>query len=178
MNRIMVIGNAGGGKSTLCRNLSVTLGLPCHSIDDLQWKPGWVATPDAEYDAAHSDVIAGDHWLIDGYGPWSSVLARLEHCDTVILIDHPIRVHFWWALKRQIASLLGQRRDGAKGCPMWPVTVRLFRMMWHLHRVMRPRLIEAIYARADQVLIVHVRSPKELRSFARAPETRLAGSGR
>jgi len=40
MTRIAIIGNAGGGKSTISRKLRDSLRLPLHPIDQLQWRPG------------------------------------------------------------------------------------------------------------------------------------------
>ena len=169
MTKVMVIGNAGGGKSTLCRAVCAVHNLPCFSIDRFQWQPGWVPTPPAEFERRHEEILACERWLLDGYGPWSSVERRLEACDTVILVDHAIGVHFWWAARRQVKSLFVAHPDGPDGCPMWPVTVRLFRMMWWLHREMRPRLIEAIYKRANRIRIIHIKSPAELNAFTNNP---------
>jgi hypothetical protein len=52
---------------------------------------------------------------------------------------------------------------------MFPVTVRLFKMMWRLHREMRPRLIAAIEARRGSARIIHIRSPKQLAEFTANP---------
>jgi hypothetical protein len=52
---------------------------------------------------------------------------------------------------------------------MLPITFRLYKMMWSLHHEMRPRLIEAIYAKSDRLRIVHIKSPKELAAFAANP---------
>jgi len=169
VTRVMVIGNAGGGKSTLCRDLCQTHGLPYYAIDKIQWRPNWVRAPEAEFNARHLDLISRERWLIDGYGLWPSVEARLEACDTIILVDHPIHIHFWWAAKRQITSLFVERPDGPEDCPMWPVTIRLFKMMWQLHREMRPKLIDAIYGRKRHARIIHIRSPKDLNRFRRNP---------
>ena len=43
MSRIVVIGNAGGGKSTLARLLAQRRGLPHIEIDRLLWQEGWCA---------------------------------------------------------------------------------------------------------------------------------------
>lgn len=169
MTRAMIIGNAGGGKSTLCKAISATHGLPYFAIDRIQWQPGWVRVPEAEYMAAHEAMLARERWLIDGYGPWPSVLRRLSEADTVIFVDHAFRVHCWWALKRQVKALFWGRPDGPEGCPMVPVTFRLFRMMWWLHRTMRPKLIDAIEARRGRARIIHIRSPAELQAFAANP---------
>jgi adenylate kinase family enzyme len=169
MTRVMVIGNAGGGKSTMCRALSSVHALPYHAIDKIQWRPNWVLTPEPEFTEAHEALISKDRWLIDGYGPWPSVIRRASIADTIIFVDHPIAVHFWWAFKRQIKSLFVGRPDGPEGCPMFPVTIRLFRMMWWLHREMRPKLAAAIEARRGSARIIHIRSPRELARFTANP---------
>lgn len=169
MTRVMVIGNAGGGKSTMCQAVCEAHGLPYYAINKIQWKPNWVRTPEAEFDAKHLGLISKERWLIDGYGSWISVQARLDACDTIIFVDHPIHIHFWWATKRQVKSLFVGRPDGPEGCPMWPVTIRLFKMMWWLHKEMRPKLIDAIYERERHARIVHIKSPRELNRFVLNP---------
>jgi hypothetical protein len=52
---------------------------------------------------------------------------------------------------------------------MFPVTMSLFTMMWWLHREMRPKLLAAIDARRRKVRIIHIRSPRELATFAEDP---------
>jgi hypothetical protein len=52
---------------------------------------------------------------------------------------------------------------------MFPVTIRLFKMMWWLHREMRPKLIAAIDARRESTRIIYIRSPKQLAEFAANP---------
>jgi len=169
MTRAMIIGNAGGGKSSVCKAVCAAHGLPYHAIDRIQWNPGWVPTPPAEYDERHKELISREKWLIDGYGSWSSVLDRFEAADTVIFVDHPIWVHYWWATKRQIKSIFSGRPDGPEGCPMLPVTFRLYRMMWWLHRTMRPRLLAELKNMGADKRVIHIRSPRELNTFAQNP---------
>ncbi len=169
MTRVMVIGNAGGGKSTLCEELSSTHGLPYFAIDKIQWRSGWTQTPADEFDRAHEAIISKDRWLVDGYGPWDSVLKRMDAADTIIVIDHPIWVHYWWATKRQIKSLFVGRSDGPSGCPMWPVTLRLYKMMWWLHRIKRPALLTEAESRANDKRYIHIQSPSALKRFVSNP---------
>lgn len=172
MNKVMVIGNAGGGKSTLSRAICAVHGLPYHSVDEIQWQPGWVATPEAEFTQAHEAILLTQRWLIDGYGSWHSVERRLGEADTVIFVDHPVRVHFWWAAKRQIKALFGVQDGVPKGCNLLSVTFQIFAMIWSLHIEWRPKLMRAIEARNGTARIVHIRSPKELNAFAADPELR------
>ena len=165
MTRVAVIGNAAGGKSTLCRQLSAARQLPYFPVDRLQWLPGWKPVSAEGFAAAHADLLARPTWIIDGFGPWQEVRKRFDLADTIIFVDHPLWLHFWWATKRQIASIFWSRPDGPEGCPMLPVTFRLYRMIWRLHRDVRPKLLAEISARRDTKRVFHLRSPRELAEF-------------
>ena len=43
--RIAIIGNAGGGKTTLARKIGATLNIPIAHVDAIQYQPGWGRTP-------------------------------------------------------------------------------------------------------------------------------------
>jgi adenylate kinase family enzyme len=66
MMRVVVIGNAGGGKSTLARKLAERRGLPHIEIDRLLWQDGWVLTPTEIYMRQHCEIIDGDEWVSTG----------------------------------------------------------------------------------------------------------------
>lgn len=153
----------------MCREICSAHELPYFAIDNIQWKPDWTPTPREEYDKVHESLISKERWLVDGYGSWDSVLKRMDAADTIILVDHAIWVHYWWATKRQIKSLFVGRPDGPKGCPMWPVTLRLFKMMWWLHRTQRPMLIAEASSRSDDKRFIHIQSPSELKQFVEDP---------
>ena len=163
--RIVIIGNAGGGKSRLADGLARKRGLPLHRLDRLLWNPGWVPTPEAAFRRRH-DALAGEAgWIIDGVASWESIVHRIERCDTIVYVDLPIWLHYWWAAKRQLRCLFRPRPDFVPGCPMIPVTGRLIRMMWWLHRDLRPRLAALIDRhRADKHLYV-LRSRREVDRF-------------
>ena len=168
MTRVAVIGNAGGGKSTLSRIVAEAHGLPVVELDHLLWQPGWTQADPEALRRQHADAIASDRWLIDGYGPWDLVPQRLDRADTIIFVDHPLPVHLWWATKRQIRSLF-TGAEGPPGCAMWRMTWPLFRMMVWLHREVRPKLLSEIAARRDLVRVIHLTSPAQLRCFAENP---------
>lgn len=168
MTRVAVIGNAGGGKSMLCREMSRALNLPYHPVDNIQWLPGWRMMPEEEFHIRHEALIAQDRWIIDGLGPWRDVERRFDAADTIIFVDLPFWRHVLWATKRQIRSVFFGRSDGPEGCPMWQVTFKLYRMMWWLHRELRPKLLDAIGARRNNRDIVHIRSLGDLQRFRSA----------
>ena len=100
--RTAIIGNAGGGKSTLARRLAVAHGLPLTEVDKLLWKPGWVEATNEEYEAQHAPLITSESWLIEGMGKLETIPARLMRATWIIVIDMPLWMHFWLAAERQI----------------------------------------------------------------------------
>jgi adenylate kinase family enzyme len=82
MTRVAVIGNAGGGKSTLCKQLSSARRLPYFAIDKIQWRPGWRPVSDDEFALAHAAMLGRQSWIIDGFGPWEEIEKRFDLADT------------------------------------------------------------------------------------------------
>lgn len=84
--RIVVIGNRGGGKSTLSRRLAAKRGLAHIEIDT------WLERA-AAYEAEHVQLIAQDSWLIDGLGSQASIPVRLARATEIVLVDLPLWMH-------------------------------------------------------------------------------------
>jgi len=49
LERVLVVGCAGAGKSTFARRLAARTRLPLIHLDQLYWKPGWVEAGEAEW---------------------------------------------------------------------------------------------------------------------------------
>lgn len=163
MQRIAIIGNAGGGKSVFARRLSMALALPLHVVDDVQWRPGWVQAPPQEIARVHAEWLGGRRWVIDGWGAWNLIEERFAAADAIVLVDFPIALHYWWAAKRQARAALGLHGDWPPpGCRAWPVTLRLARVMWRVHHELRPRLLELLGRPEFRRRLRHVRAPRAL----------------
>ena len=116
MQRVIVIGPCGAGKSTSAVELGRLLDLPVHHLDRLHWREGWVESSREELEAAVAPILAGERWLIDGnYG--GTMAARLERADTVVYLDYPTWLCLWRALKRVLRFRRQVRPDMAPGCP-------------------------------------------------------------
>ena len=168
MQRIAVIGNAGGGKSTLCTRLGQILDIPVHMIDKIQWKPGWIRESAGIFKQKHDPLIAQDCWIIDGWGPWEAIEARFQVADTIVFVDFPLYIHCWWLAKRQFMCLFRPRPDGPEGCPMLPMRWQLAKTIWYVHTQARPRLLALLDTFRNQKRVIDIRSLRELRRFARS----------
>jgi hypothetical protein len=150
MPRIVVIGNSGGGKSTLARKLAARRRVPYHEIDRFLWCVGWQLVPAADYETEHARVIASKDWLLDGIGSRESIPARLQRATEIILVDLPLWVHFWLAAERQIAYATGTITDPPAGQPTMPPTEGLFRNIWTIAQEWMPEIRQLIDAEATR----------------------------
>ena len=91
MQKILVIGCPGAGKSTFSRALQGKIGLPLFHLDMLFWNCDKTNVSREEFDQKLSDILKQDKWIIDGnYG--RTLEMRLKECDTVFLLDFPVSV--------------------------------------------------------------------------------------
>ena len=138
MNRILIIGNAGGGKSVLARKLAAKRGLPYHEIDSIVWKPGWEAATWEEYSMAHDRLIAEDAWVLDGLGWTEELDKRFDRATEIVLVDMPIWMHFWLAAERQFQWAQGTLENPVAGIAEAPTTRAMFETLWETDQEMMP----------------------------------------
>lgn len=165
MLRIAVIGNAGGGKTTLARRLGAARSLPHFSVDVMLWGDGRRYGLDGVFLDIHDAALAQDAWIIDGVGPWGAIEKRLERADTIVVIDLPLRLHYWWAFKRQVRKFL----SGGKCAPGdWPGATcpfRLMRIIRRLHTQFRAQLLAKVDMLRGSKSVFHLRSPRDIDDF-------------
>lgn len=166
MKRVAIIGNAGGGKSTLGKRLASSHNLPFISVDQIQWLPGWEQV-DEDIVAERLDILqANERWVIDGWGPWPNIERRFVAADTIIFVDLPLWIHFWLAAERQISSAQGERRsDPLDGCDQLAITKQLFEMIWHVEKKLKPRLEALLENRPPDADYHHITTLSELDEF-------------
>ena len=167
MARILIIGNAGGGKSVLARKIAAKRGLPYREIDSIVWKPGWEAYSQAEYEAAHAKLIAEESWVLDGLGWTETLPARFDRATEIILIDMPIWMHFWLAAERQFQWMQGKLENPVAGIAEMPSTRAMFQTLWETDRDMMPeiRRLTDLAERAGKK-VIRIASVEELDRFA------------
>ena len=91
MNKIMVIGCPGSGKSTFSRSLHDITGIPLFHLDNLNWNSDRTTVEKKVFLERLSNVIQKEEWIIDGnYG--STIELRLQSCDTVFFLDYPLEI--------------------------------------------------------------------------------------
>ncbi|MFZ9396412.1 MAG: topology modulation protein [Erythrobacter sp.] len=157
MQRVLIVGPCGAGKSTMGFALAEATGLPLFHMDQLNWQPGWIEAGDDSLRTKLREVVAGDRWIIEGtYG--ATLAERLPRADTVLYLDYPIGLCFWRTLKR-IRTWHGRvRPDMSEGCPeRLDLGFLLYVARWN--HGSRQRLEGRIAPYRDKV--IRLRSPAE-----------------
>src|ERR1700710_951001 len=92
MERILVMGSSGSGKSTFARRLSDITGIPMVSLDALFWRPGWVESDAAEFQTRVAEAASQARGIMDGdYISHDASHVRRGAADTVFWFDLPTR---------------------------------------------------------------------------------------
>ena len=116
MQRVLVIGPGGAGKSTLARALGERTGLPVVHLDREYWQPGWVEPSKEAFDATVDELIAAERWILDGnFG--RTFARRAAAADTILLLDPPPWRCVCSVLRRRLIHRGRARPDMDPGCP-------------------------------------------------------------
>ncbi len=162
MQRVLVIGCSGAGKSTFAKKLAERTGLPLVHLDQLYWQPGWQKTPDDLYAQRLQSALEQAGWII---GSNSSTLPmRLKRADTVIWLDLPRWRCLSRVLKRVTTSYGKVRPDAAPGCPE-RVDLEFLRYIWSFHRLHNPRMARALDDHGPHVQLYLFTSDREAQAF-------------
>lgn len=167
MQRILVGGSSGAGKSTMARRLATTFNLRYVEVDSLFHGAGWTMRP--EFLADVTAVVEGDRWVIDhDYDAVSHLV--WPRLDTFVWLDYPRWLTEWRVLRRSIVrgalrkelwngnreSLLNMLRN-----PEHPV-----QWSWRHHAAKRAHF-EELTSRPDNghVEVIRLQTPAEARRW-------------
>lgn len=115
MQRIMVVGNCGAGKSTFAKKLSQIIDLKVIHLDQHYYKPNWQGMESKEWETLVKKLSLKPNWIMDGNYNRTMDL-RINRADTIIFLNYSTATCLWRITKRILKSWGKVRPDMANGC--------------------------------------------------------------
>ena len=167
MNKVVVFGKPGGGKSTLSRKLSAETGIKLCALDLIEYKKNGERVSPEEYSKKHADLIGAGNWIIEGLGTLESFWLRIDAADTLIYVDLPYSVHYWWVTKRLLMSFFVKPEGWPEGSSVLKGTLAGWKYLRLSPGFWTPELFEKIQSRGKDKDIYRITSVKEINEFPR-----------
>ncbi|MEW6125739.1 MAG: DNA topology modulation protein [Acidobacteriota bacterium] len=163
MNKILIIGSGGAGKSTFARQLSKILQIEVIHLDSLYWQAGWVEMPKPEWKRLLAELLMRDAWIMDGN--YSGTLElRIEACDTIIFLDIAPLICLWRIFKRWARYRNQRRPDMAEGC-LEKLSFEFIVWILNYRNRTRPKVIKVLQEKAVDKNVLWLRSTREVEKF-------------
>jgi adenylate kinase family enzyme len=153
LERVLIIGSPGSGKSHLARRLAAVTGLPAVHLDRHFFSPGWVEPVPEVWQARVADLAGAPRWIMDG-NYTNTLSMRLTVADTAIFLDFPV----WLCLRRVVLRALrslGRHRgnDMAPGCRE-RIDLPFLLYVWRFPRDQRGRVMQALTGFSGRVVVL------------------------
>jgi adenylate kinase family enzyme len=136
VKRVLVLGNAGTGKSVFSEKLGAAIGAPVIHLDAL-WPRALTPEDMPAFRALVTEAHAGEAWVSDGNFAAATFDLRAPRADLVIWLERPRWLCAWRAAMR---ALSGDATHKLRDLP------RVLRFIWGFEQRNKP-LIEGQLAR-------------------------------
>lgn len=91
MEKVIIIGCPGSGKSTFGRKLKSITDLPLYHLDMLFWNEDRTTVSKEVFTRQLQEIMSSPKWIIDGNYA-ATMEMRIKECDTIFFLDYPTNV--------------------------------------------------------------------------------------
>lgn len=159
INRIMIFGRPGSGKSTFALKLHKRTGIPLYHLDRYFFVENWIERDYAEFLRIQEDIVDNKEWIIDG-NSIRSLEVRYACADICLFFNYPKARCLWRILKRVYDKKNIDINDRAEGCSerfSW----KLIRYMWNFRARVNDK-VNILRQRYPNVIFIEVKNDNDL----------------
>ncbi|MEZ9464431.1 adenylate kinase [Vibrio splendidus] len=167
MKKVAVFGKPGSGKSTISKALALATGIELHQLDSIVYKANGEFVEREVFDQAHDNIINSESWIIDGFGPLGSFNTRLEAADTLVYIDLPYPISYWFVTKRMLKGLFVKPEGWPDGSSVIKGTIQSYKTLKLCPKFWNDDFRLRLELRAKEKEVHIIRSVSELNNFVR-----------
>lgn len=153
--RIVLLGPAGAGKSTLARRLGKKLGVPVICLDDI-WQPDWGQSDVPAFRALVRAAHAGEAWISDGNFAAATFDLRLPRATLIVWLECPRHLSAWRAFARVLDPDSGHRIRNLS---------RVLRFIQNFDRINRPLIEKLRLEHGGEVPVCHLAGSRAIENF-------------
>jgi adenylate kinase family enzyme len=162
MEKIVIIGSAGAGKSTLAQELGSILNIKVYHLDRIFWQRGWKEKPRDKRIDILQKILREKQWIIEGTY-LSSSDPRLNAADTIIFLDIDPLLCLKRIMKRHHEYQGRPRRDIPEGCTDKLTLFRMFKVL--VFPLQERRTLEEKLCKFPPEKVIWIRSSQEVEDF-------------
>lgn len=179
MKRVLILGCAGTGKSTLARQLGERLDIRVVHLDAMNWQPGWNPRTPVTFRALVTQAVSADAWITDGNYAVLTFDLRMPRADLVIWLERPMHECFWRVFKRACKSYFTTTEHLAHQCPERFDRRFLDRLKFiaNFERINRPRIEALRVLHGPDVPVIVLRNDREISAFLAAAARQATSRG-
>ena len=153
MKRIVLLGCAGSGKTTLARRLGERMGAPVICLDAV-WRAGPGDTP--RFRELMTEAHAAESWVSDGNFAQVTFDIRLPRADLIVWLETP-------RILCAARAILRVFRPGEAHRPH--DLQKVLRFIWNFDRLNRPRIEAARIAYGPEAPVLHLRTRADVEAL-------------
>ncbi len=136
-------------------------------MDSIVYKANGEFVEREVFDLAHDNIINSESWIIDGFGPLGSFNTRLEAADTLVYIDLPYPISYWFVTKRMLKGLFVKPEGWPDGSSVIKGTIQSYKTLKLCPKFWNDDFRLRLELRAKEKEVHIIRSVSELNNFAR-----------
>lgn len=161
IQRIMIIGRSGSGKSTFGIKLSKIVNIPIYHLDKYFFESNWVARNYQEFVSSQIEIASNASWIIDGNST-RSYEVRYERADLCLYFNFRRRLCYWRVFKRLFDKNpnIDDRAPNCQETVRWP----LLKYMWSFESRVNP-ILQLLRSKYPHVLFIELKSDKDVSKF-------------